>query len=250
MDVVSAIASIIALAQLADRIVDLSSTYIGHAKGAEKEISQIITTIAGLKGFLVFLEKFLESADAARISALLSQCEPNGPLDLCSNLMEDIESKLKGKKVGMGKALVWPFQRQDIVQDLEFVEKYKSSLSLALQGDTLQGTLTIEPAVKDIQRHVHTQAEKDVLKWLNKVDPFTNHWAARTKWEPGTGQWFVSSHEFTAWMLPGRSLWLYGIFQGAARRFCVRLLSRASKTGWDDFRYAFISTFVILRNRA
>jgi hypothetical protein len=242
MDVVSAIASIIALVQLADRIVDLSSTYIGHAKGAEKEISEIITTIAGLKGFLVFLEKFIDSANPDRLSALLSQCQPNGPLDLCTKLMEEIESKLKSKKAGIGKALVWPFQRKDIVECLEFIEKYKSSLSLAMQGDTLQATLTIEPAVKDIQRHVHTQAEKDVLKWLNKVDPFANHSAARAKWEPGTGEWFISSHEFTSWMLPGRSLWLHGI-PGAGKTVLCSTIIESLKARLGRFPLCFYFDF-------
>jgi Cdc6-like AAA superfamily ATPase len=242
MDVVSAIASIVALVQLADRIVDLSSTYIGHAKGAEKEISQIITTITGLKGFLEFLEKFLESADADRLSALLSQCKPTGPLDLCTKLMKEIESKLKAKKAEIGKALVWPFQRKDIVESLEFIEKYKSSLSLAMQGDTLQATLIIEPAVQDIQRHVHTQVEKGVLKWLNKVDPFVNHWAARAKWEPGTGEWFVSSHEFTSWMLPGRSLWLYGI-PGAGKTVLCSTIIESLKARLGRFPICFYFDF-------
>jgi len=211
MDVVSAIASIIALVQLADRVVDLSSTYIGHARGAEKEVIQIITTITGLKGFLEFLEKFLKSTDADRLPALLSQCCPNGPLELCTKRMEEISSKLERKKGGVGRALAWPFQRKDITESLEFIEKQKSSLSLAMQGNTLQATLNIELDVKDIQGYVHTKAKKDMLKWLYKVDPFENHSAARTKWEPGTGEWFTSSHEFTSWLLPGRSLWLYGI---------------------------------------
>ena len=243
MDVVSAIASIVALVQLADRIVDLSSTYIGHAKGAEREISQIITAITGLKGFLEFLQKFLESgADADRLSALLSQCKPTGPLDLCTKLTKEIESKLKAKKAGIGKALVWPFQRKDIVESLEFIEKYKSSLSLAMQGDTLQATLIIEPAVQDIQRHVHTQVEKGVLNWLNKVDPFVNHWAARAKWEPGTGEWFVSSHEFTSWMLPGRSLWLYGI-PGAGKTVLCSTIIESLKARLGRFPICFYFDF-------
>jgi ankyrin repeat domain-containing protein 50 len=242
MDVVSAISSIIALVQLADRIVDLSSTYIGLTKGAEREIGQIITTIAGLKGFLEFLERFIKSADADRLPALLSQCQPNGPLDLCTTMMEEIESKLKAKKMGTGKALVWPFERKDIVVSLEFIEKHKSSLSLAMQGDTLQVALGIEPAVRDIQDHVHTQAEKNVLKWLYKVDPFANHAVAHAKWEPGTGEWFVSSHEFTSWMLPGRSLWLHGI-PGAGKTVLSSTIIESLKARLGRFPICFYFDF-------
>ena len=83
-------------------------------------------------------------------------------------------------------------------------------MMLALEGETMGAALKVKTVVKDIQTRIHGQNKTDVLKWLTKVNPFTNHEAARGKHEPGTGEWFLSSPEFTSWMLPGRSLWLHG----------------------------------------
>ena len=44
-----------------------------------------------------------------------------------------------------------------------------------------------------------------------KTDPISNHRAACEKCQAGTGEWFLSSHEFSNWFLPKRSLWLCGI---------------------------------------
>ena len=96
MDGLSAVASIIAAIQLADRVVDLSLTFIGDGKGAAKEIVQIITTTPALRGFLDFLRKFIESeAKAHRLIQLYSLCRSDGPLDLCTKLMKEIESKMR-----------------------------------------------------------------------------------------------------------------------------------------------------------
>ena len=82
---------------------------------------------------------------------------------------------------------------------------------LAMQGDTTRVSLAIETTVNDIRGHVQDRHHKDILKWLTKTDPSSNHAAACAKREAGTGEWFISSHEFSYWLLPGRSLWLHGI---------------------------------------
>jgi Cdc6-like AAA superfamily ATPase len=127
-------------------------------------------------------------------------------------------------------------------QNLEANEKQKSSLSLAMHGDTLQATLNIELAIKDIQAHAHTQAKKEVLKWLYKVDPFINHSTARAKWEPGTGEWLVSSQKFTSWLLPGKSLWLYGI-PGAGKTVLSSTIIESIKARVGRFPLCFYFDF-------
>ena len=101
-----------------------------------------------------------------------------------------------------------------------------------MQGDTTRTTLEIESTVKDIHRdiqettcttleikktvkdihcHIQDTAHKEILAWLNKTDPISNHTAACEKCQHGTGQWFTSSLEFSQWLQPKRSLWLHGI---------------------------------------
>jgi hypothetical protein len=213
-EALSLAASVIAVVQISDRVISLCCQFIGKVRGAEREIAQIITTITALKGFLEFLERFINDSDnAARLPQLHSICRPKGPLDLCTSLLKDMESKMQMKRDyhGVLKAITWPFKWKDIGEALDVVEKQKTLMMLALQGDTTRATLAIEHKVNDIQIRVKDQNHRDILKWLTKVDPFSNHAAARAKHEPGTGEWFVSSHEYSSWMLPGRALWLHGI---------------------------------------
>jgi len=207
-------ASVVALLQLTDRVVSLCSQFIGHVRGAERQVAQMITTITGLKGFLEFLKGSIENdTDPERFPQLCRLSRRDGPLDLCTKLIKDIEAKMQLKRDvhGVLKALNWSLKWKDIGEALDVIEKQKTLILLAMHGDAARTTVEIADRVKEIETDVQEQKHIDVLKWLTKVDPFMNHFAARAKHEPGTGEWFVSSHEFTSWMLPGRSLWLHGI---------------------------------------
>ncbi|CUS14576.1 unnamed protein product, partial [Tuber aestivum] len=53
---------------------------------------------------------------------------------------------------------------------------------------------------------------REVLKWLNVVDPSTNYSSALTVREPGTGNWLLTGREYLDWKeSSGGVLWLYGI---------------------------------------
>ena len=111
--------------------------------------------------------------------------------------------QLKRDYNGVLKALTWPWKWKDIGEALDVIETQKTLMMLAMQGDTTRATLAIENTVNDIQIHVKDQGHRNILKWLTKVDPLSNHTTARAKHEPGTGEWFTSSHEYSCWMLPG-----------------------------------------------
>ena len=207
-------ASVVALMQLTDRVVSLCSQFMGHVRGAGRQVAQMITTITGLKGFLELLKRSIENdTNPEHLPQLRALSRRDGPLDLCTKLMKDIESKMQLKRDvhGVLKALNWSLKWKDIGEALDVIEKQKTLILLAMHSDAARTTVEIADMVREIETHVQDQKHRDVLKWLTKADPFMNHFAARAKHEPGTGEWFVSSHEFTSWMLPGRSLWLHGI---------------------------------------
>jgi hypothetical protein len=207
-------ASIIAVIQISDTVISLCCQFIGKVRGAEKEVAQMITTITALKGFLEFLEKFVGNDETGRHLPLLGMLSrPDGPLATCTNLLTDMEGKLRPKRDynGVLKAITWPWKWKDIGKALETIEQQKTLIMLAMQGDSTRATLAIQNKVKDIHHHVKDKNHKEILQWLNKTDPISNHDTARKKHEPGTGGWFISSHVFSYWLLPGRSLWLHGI---------------------------------------
>src|SRR5271169_1679098 len=132
---------------------------------------------------------------------------------MCRIALADIESKLRPKRdqSGVLKAITWPWKWKDIGPVLEDIEKQKTLMLLAMQGDTTRTTLEIENKVNDIHCHVQDTKHDKILSWLTKTDPISNHTAACEKHQDGTGQWFLLSHEYSQWLRPKRSLWLHGI---------------------------------------
>ena len=70
-------------------------------------------------------------------------------------------------------------------------------MMLVTQADTAQSTIEIEHKLNTIETHGEVQNHRQILQWLTKVDPVSNHSAARAKHEPGTCNWFVESGEYS-----------------------------------------------------
>ena len=206
--------SIIAVIQISGRVTSLCRAYIGKVRGADKEIFHMIKIVTALKGTLDFLHTLvIDDEKKPQLPLLHSLSNPHGPLEMCRTALADIESKLRLKRdhTGILKAIAWPWQWKDIGPVLEDIDKQMTLMILAIQGDTTRSTLTIENTVKDIHSHVQDNKHEKILTWLTRADPISNHRAAREKCQAGTGEWFLSSREFSNWFLPKRSLWLYGI---------------------------------------
>ena len=226
--------SIIAVIQISDRVISLACQFIGKVRGAEREVAHIITTITSLKGFLEFLNTFIENDDSARQLPLLHKLsDPDGPLNTCTELLADIEDKLRPKRDydGVLKAITWPLKWKDIGKALETIERLKTSIMLTMQGDTTRATLAIENTVNDMHRH---SKDPEIRRWLTKVDPISNHIAARAKHEPRTGDWLILSHEFSYWLLPGRSLWLHGIPGAGKTVLCSTIIENVKSRCSSD----------------
>ena len=205
--------NIVAVIQIADSVISLCYGFVGKARGAVKEISDMATAVTALKVLLEALKCFVQDGEnASRLPLLSSLSHPNGPLETCHTLLAEIEDKLQSKRTRSGSlGIIWPWQYDEMSRILQTIEKQKSLMSLALQGDIATTTLAIEDKVKDIHHIIHDEKDAKIIQWLKKVDPESNHVAACKKREPSTGEWFVLSSEFSHWLLPKRSLWLHGI---------------------------------------
>ena len=186
----SVAASVIAVIQISDNVISLCRQYIGKVRGADKEIFQMINTVTALKGILEFLQSFVDDDEnKSRLPLLHSLCEPHRPLETCRTALTDIESKLRPKRdhTGVLKAITWPWKWKDIGPVLEDIEKQKTLMLLAMQGDTTRTTLSIENKVEDIHCHIQDTKHEKILTWLTKTDPISNHTAACQKCQIGTG---------------------------------------------------------------
>jgi ankyrin repeat domain-containing protein 50 len=156
-------------------------------------------------------EDLADEDTAERLPLLHSICEDHGPLELCRQTLEEVKRKLQ-YFVSL-TAITWPWTSEEIGEILDSLEKYKTAIIIALQGDTVKSAHRIQNKVDDIHHHiVHEEKEVQVISWLAKAaDPTNNHWAAMGKRTERTGEWFLNSHQFSQWLMPGQSLWLHGI---------------------------------------
>jgi len=224
-EIIAIIGSIIAVVQLADRVTTLGYEFYGKVKGASREVMEMITTVSALKTILELLRQFVEiDENATRLPLFQSLCQPAGPLKECEKMLGEIESRIRLKREHSGKlkSITWPWQWEEMAKKLKTIERHKQTFTLALQGDIATTTLAIQDTVNEVHSFAKegrdaTHAlrrdirDSEIIKWLTTTDHNSNHSAARQKWEPGTGDWFLSSNEFAQWLQAKKSLWLHGI---------------------------------------
>jgi hypothetical protein len=138
MDPVTALAvagNAFQFAGLAVQVVQSLARYIQDVKAAPKQAIELRNEIAAIIGIVTTLKVTLEISPSS-ISAAKER-----PLnDTITNARETLEEILQNlekgsdeKNVGGAKRLIWPFQKRKLEEHLEKLDRYKATLSFALQ---------------------------------------------------------------------------------------------------------------------
>lgn len=109
----------------------------------------------------------------------------------------------------MGKKVVLSFRQEEKVRLVaEKLRSYVIYLTHHAITNTSQDNRTV------IVQNVVVQSDEQfrMLQWLSNDDPSIGHNRAVQKKQPGSGQWFLESADFSTWRSSPRSLaWLHGI---------------------------------------
>lgn len=147
MDPLSISASIVAVLQLTGTIIQ----YLNTVKGAPKDRQRILLELCNVNGTLYILEERASQAQQgdAWSSTLLSLNKPNGPVEQFKTALERLENKLAPAKgwSKVGKAIVWPFQKEEIKEILNVIERQKTFFNLAQQNDHMCDSLRFSSRV-------------------------------------------------------------------------------------------------------
>ena len=136
-DPLSVIANIIAVLKLATSVKD----FLVDIRNAYRETSEILLELSITSGILSTLKDTLERAneDSKWRSTIEILAVPNGPLAHFEAILEHLSSKLEPvtgfRKAG--RALQWPFKKQQITDMLQVIERQKILFILALENDSL-----------------------------------------------------------------------------------------------------------------
>ena len=151
MDPLSVTASIIAVLQATNTIISICCDYSAAVKGASWELPKVTKEVRSLRDvleLLAALAKRAESADPsaeARFPGLKLLCEPGaGPLAMCKAELESLKTKLEppkwtgpatSKRTALMQTLSWPLKEGETKKMLQNMERYKTTLNMALEID-------------------------------------------------------------------------------------------------------------------
>lgn len=136
-DPLSIVASVIAIAQLTERLIALGYVYLGGTKAASKDLRELVNELQSLGKVLVVLQDYAQADQNLQSTALQSLNGQNGPLPGCALELRRLQLKLEPKQGlrGMIQSLKWPFKEQETQQHIARIQRQKSLFILALTVD-------------------------------------------------------------------------------------------------------------------
>ncbi len=141
MDPLSISAGIIAVLGLTGTVIQ----YLNTVKGAPKDRLRILSELCDVNVILCILEEQASQAQQgdAWSSTFLSLNRPNGPIEQLKAVLERLENKLAPAEGWrrVGNAITWPFQKEEIKEILNVIERQKTLFNLARQNDHMCDSL-------------------------------------------------------------------------------------------------------------
>ena len=153
-EVLGLVSSIIAILELSGVVID----YVHKTKNASDDSERLLLEISSINGFLASLKELIRRAESQDLwlGTVKSLGTPQGPIAQYDLALKRLEAKLKPvvgwKKAG--KALRWPFEKTEVMEILESIERQKALFALALGNDHIRLSIAIQADVADIKRDV------------------------------------------------------------------------------------------------
>lgn len=140
-DPLSITASIVAVLQLTSTVIQ----YISDVQDASQERLKLRDEISSSSWALYMLKNRAEQAREGQPwqSSMALLGAPGGPLEQFQNTLDKLAAKLlpakkmKGGLSELGRAIAWPFQKDEVLRFINVLERQKSLFHLALQNDSL-----------------------------------------------------------------------------------------------------------------
>lgn len=219
MDGLSSATAIIALIQVATKLISICWQYRG-LKGAAETARCLINQLEGLKTLLVKVDELLDGETPPGIPRreTLSAWATSERLSPFHEALQRLVQQLQpvdGIKAAKD-ALLFPLRQKDLEQTLGEIERMKSSLNLALTVDQSVQMGIIETGVLNLdseRKVVRDERRAHVIqKWLAASNVAANQMQKQRERQDDTGIWLLRLPLFEQWLVgPNTLLWLHGI---------------------------------------
>jgi hypothetical protein len=138
MDSLSVMASIIAVLQLTNKVIQ----YLTDIKNAPKECQQCVVEASNLLNHLISLRYHAEHAQIGDpwFEQLRKLNVKDGPLDQYKQALEQLCSRVENRDgiQELKRRLLWKFSGKEVAAILARMERLKSLVSIALEMDHMQ----------------------------------------------------------------------------------------------------------------
>jgi hypothetical protein len=146
MDPLSSTASVIAVIQISERILTLCSEYAIAVKGAKGDIERLNSEVTALFDVLKKVKDLADGPDAATLTALNALTKP---IAQCSSELLAIRARLDPTRQTMNRlglrSLKWPFKSKEVNIVIEALQRYKTTINMALNVDQWLATDFSQP---------------------------------------------------------------------------------------------------------
>ncbi|KAI1376240.1 hypothetical protein F4677DRAFT_419289 [Hypoxylon crocopeplum] len=217
-------ASIIAVIQIADRIISLCRGYIESVEGAPRDLRAVLIETSSLQAIFKSLE-YLNGKDSDDSSSILQNL--SGPIEGCNECITKLEQlfprdcltvKGKPKRQKLKATLVrlaWPIHGPRAMELLREMSGYKSTMTMAFCSDISRDVKEVKKAVGKLINGLNDTKIREFCQWLVRTNPSSLHNRACKDYEPGTGDWVLRTPEWKDWLSitngSRRCLWMHGI---------------------------------------
>ncbi|KAL8754169.1 MAG: hypothetical protein Q9199_004528 [Rusavskia elegans] len=210
----------VGLAQLVD-FTAKTIKYLNSIKDASKERAGLLREASNLLNLLISLQTQVDEAKQSEewFVGIRSLTVKNGPLDQLRDGLEHLTDKLKPKRgvESTVRKFVWTLDKTYCEDMLRKIERAKSSITLALHGDTFKLAQAIKAdtagisnidervtAVSQSLERLHTEDDvnkrQEILAWFSPLNFFKTQQDMFARREDGTGNWLIESPTFQDWL--------------------------------------------------
>jgi len=146
MDPLSSVASVIAVVQISERILTLCCEYAVAVKDAKGDIDRLNSEVTALFDVLKRVKYMAEGPDATTLTALNALAKP---IAQCSSELLALRARLDPTRKTMNRlglrSLKWPFKSKDVNKIIEVLQRYKTTINMALNADQWLATDFSQP---------------------------------------------------------------------------------------------------------
>lgn len=222
--------SIIGLAIQVGDIIWKIYEYGKEVKEWKTEVRALSEELFALKGVLEHMQQRYEFSQGddlenGGVAQFMQSAEFLAMIRSTKEFLDDLFSRLtipKDKVRKMVKALTWSLNKGEVLAHIERIGRVKAWFVMTMMNDNLDLSKETYHEVRELKSLLHREHEsrtlerseklrKELIDWLAPVNPRGPHSKAFSRWQTGTGFWFMKGF-FEEWFDSNHPsiLWLRG----------------------------------------